>query len=240
MFRKILATPARTTATVMLLAAVPVKKAADAPKDTAPVAEEFAHYQCKPSELPLYQPLHSYNKPKRDQHPPKNSATRETIESGIRVVRTEVQSGINVINEQKKHLDSYIDTAKAHSQSTIDYLNQPHNILPRSGAIAIGGLSGFIFAARGGFIKKVLYTSIGAGAIASLCYPRQAEQFARDALYEGRKGYAIAYNFVKGVKPGDEVPIEPISHFPTNLEDVKFLLWDLYDEGKEAMFGKKK
>lgn len=98
--------------------------------------------------------------------------------------------------------------------------------MPRTGAIAIGGLSGFIFAARGGFIKKVLYTTVGAGAVASLCYPRQAEQFAKEALFEARKGYAIAYNFVKGVKPGDEVPVEPITKFPTSLEDIKFLVID--------------
>lgn len=112
--------------------------------------------------------------------------------------------------------------------------------MPRTGAIAIGGLSGFIFAARGGFIKKVLYTTIGAGAVASLCYPRQAEQFAQEALFEARKGYAIAYNFAKGVKPGDEVPVEPLTKFPTTLEDIKFLVYDLYDEAKEAFFPDKK
>lgn len=112
--------------------------------------------------------------------------------------------------------------------------------MPRTGAIAIGGLSGFIFAARGGFIKKVLYTTIGAGAVASLCYPRQAEQVAKDALFEARKGYTIAYNFVKGVKPGDEVSVEPIMNFPTSVDDIKYLVNDLYEEAKEALFPEKK
>lgn len=156
------------------------------------------------------------------------------------VVRTEIQAGYKALEKQKDTVNDYIHTAKEHTQSTIDYLNQPHNLMPRTGAIAIGGLSGFIFAARGGFIKKVLYTTIGAGAVASLCYPRQAEQFAKEALFEARKGYAIAYNFAKGVKPGEEVPVEPINKFPTSLEDVKFLMYDLYDEAKDALFPKKK
>lgn len=179
-------------------------------------------------------------RPKRTPHPPKDSELRLTIEGGVRAVRTEIQSGYKVLEKQTDTVNEYIHTAKEHTQSTIDYLNQPHNLMPRTGAIAIGGLSGFIFAARGGFIKKVLYTTIGAGAVASLCYPRQAEQFAKEALFEARKGYAIAYNFVKGVKPGEEVPVEPISKFPTTLEDVKFMVFDLYDEAKDALFPKKK
>uniref|UniRef100_A0A1L8EE40 MICOS complex subunit n=1 Tax=Haematobia irritans TaxID=7368 RepID=A0A1L8EE40_HAEIR len=232
MFRKLAGVPTST----LVLAAVAVQPSSDAKQGK----DELTHYKCKPSELPLYAPLHSFNTPKRTPHPPKDSAVRTAIEGGVCAVRTEIQAGYKVLEKQKDAVNEYINTAKAHTQSTIDYLNQPHNLMPRTGAIAIGGLSGFIFAARGGFIKKVLYTTVGAGAVASLCYPRQAEQFAKEALFEARKGYAIAYNFVKGVKPGEEVPVEPISKFPTTLEDVKFMALDLFDEAKEAIFPKKK
>ncbi|XP_053967662.1 MICOS complex subunit MIC27 [Anastrepha ludens] len=233
MLRKVLIV---TPATAVLFAAVPVKQ--KEPKAVEKV--EVNNFKCKPSDLPLYQSLHELYSPKSELHPAKDSAMRQTIEGGVRVVRTEVQAGLSALAEQKANFDNYIDTAKAHTQSTIDYLNEPQNVLPRSGAIAVGGLSGFIFAARGGFIKKVLYTTIGAGAVASLCYPRQTEVFARDALVHARKGFAIAYNFVKGVKPGDEVEPETVSKFPTSFEDLKYLVLDLYDEGKEAIFGKKK
>ncbi|XP_073829440.1 MICOS complex subunit MIC27-like [Musca autumnalis] len=223
MFRKLTVVPT-------IFAAVAVQQAAE------PKQDDKTHYQCKPSELPLYAPLHSFDAPKRSPHPPKESELRSAIESGVRAVRTEIQAGYKVLEKQTDSVNDYIHTAKEHTQSTIDYLNQPHNVMPRTGAIAMGGLSGFIFAARGGFFKKVIYTTVGAGAIASLCYPRQAEQFAKDALFEARKGYAIAYNFVKGVKPGEEVLVEPI---PTTLEDVKFIVIDLYDEAKEALFPKK-
>lgn len=243
MFNKLIHQAPRTSMSVgaVLLAAVPVTKS----KETAAAAAEpdLSHYHCKRSELPLYAPLHSRNKPVNVSHAhmhPKQSPLRDSIESAVRVVRTEIQSGYEIVEKQKDSVVDLVSTAKAHTQSTIDYLNQPHNILPRTGAIAIGGLAGFIFAARGGFIKKIFYTSTGAGVVASLCYPQQASVAARDALYEARKGYAIAYNFVKGVKPGEEVPIEPINKFPTTAEDVKHMFWDLYDETMETLFPKKK
>ncbi|XP_037947794.1 MICOS complex subunit MIC27 [Teleopsis dalmanni] len=228
--RVIIITPALT------LAAVGVTKAAETPS-AVKEANDVSHLKRRPSELPLYAPLHSSNNSKTDEEQQSNA--RRALESGVRVVRTEIQSGYNVVADQMKVFDHYYETAKAHSMSAIDYLNQPHNSLPRSGAIAIGGLAGFIFAARGGFIRKVLYTTTGAGVIASICYPRQAEVAARESLYEARKVYAIAYNFVKGVKPGDEISVDPVNKFPTSLEEVKFLFWDLYDEVKEVVWKKK-
>ncbi|KAM7359945.1 MICOS complex subunit 26/27 isoform 1-T5 [Cochliomyia hominivorax] len=238
MFHKCVTLPTST-----LLAAVAVQNtssAATPDTNKQELVNDLVHYQCKASDLPLYAPLHSYNKPQKKCHATVKSPTRDAIESGVRVVRREVQTGYHLLAKQKETFEDYVHQAKEHTQSTIDYLNQPHNLMPRTGAIAIGGLSGFIFAARGGFIKKVLYTTIGAGAVASLCYPRQAEQFVKEALFETRKGYAIAYNFVKGVKPGDEVPVEPITKFPTSLEKVKFLVIDLFDEAREALFPEKK
>lgn len=222
-----------------LFAAVAVKQNAGDSKKSPP-EDELAHYKCRPSDLPVYTPLHAYKRPKGEAHPPKNSAPREALESGVRAVRSEVQSGISVLGEQKKWLNDIIDTGVAHTQSTLDYIKEPQNVMARSGAIALGGLTGLIFAARGGFVKKVLYTTAGAGVVASVCYPQQAEEYARDALFETRKGFAIAYNFVKGVKPGDETPVEPINKFPTSLEDLKHLFWDLWDEAKDAIFSKKK
>ncbi|XP_017494698.1 PREDICTED: MICOS complex subunit MIC27 [Rhagoletis zephyria] len=234
MFRRVLIT---APATAALLAAVPIKKVEPKAVENEDVK---ANFTCRPSDLPLYKPLHELNSVKSEPHPKKDSALHENIEGGVRVVRVQVQAGLKAIADQKAQFDGYIETAKAHTQSTIDYLNEPQNVLPRSGAIAVGGLSGFIFAARGGFIKKVLYTTIGAGTVASLCYPRQAEVFARDALFQARKGFVIAYNFVKGVKPGEEVDTDPLSKFPTSLEDLKLFALDLYDEAKESIFGKKK
>lgn len=165
---------------------------------------------------------------------------QNTLEDGVRFVRLELGKGYKAVGEQTAIVGEYYNTAKEHTQRSIDFLNEPQNSMHRSGAIVMGGLAGFIFAARGGFFKKVLYTTIGAGTVASLCYPRQAEENVRIVLYEGRKIFAVAYNFIKGVKPGEEISIEPIQKFPTTLKDLKFLAIDLIDEAKDTIFPKKK
>uniref|UniRef100_A0A182MHH9 MICOS complex subunit n=1 Tax=Anopheles culicifacies TaxID=139723 RepID=A0A182MHH9_9DIPT len=84
--------------------------------------------------------------------------------------------------------------------------------MPRVGAIAIGGLAGLIFGLRGGLFKRIIYTSIGAGGVASICYPQEAEMYAQHGLVEAKKYATIGYNFVYGVKPGDkqlELPTIP-------------------------------
>lgn len=80
----------------------------------------------------------------------------------------------------------------------MDYLNEEDNTVPRIGAVAIGGLSGLIFGVRGGFFKKLIYTSIGAGGVASICYPKEAKIYTEKALVETKRYVAIGYNFVYG------------------------------------------
>lgn len=85
-----------------------------------------------------------------------------------------------------------------------DYLNEPANGPHRAGAIALGALSGYIIGLRGGFFRRLLYTSVGGGGIASICYPKEAEQYFQQALVESKTYATILFNFAYGVKPGDE------------------------------------
>lgn len=80
----------------------------------------------------------------------------------------------------------------------IDYLNEPSNNLPRAGAIALGGASGFVFGLRHGFIRRMLYTGIGATAIASICHPKEAGVYAQQAIVEAKTLATIGYNFAYG------------------------------------------
>ncbi|KAH8295299.1 hypothetical protein KR018_009691 [Drosophila ironensis] len=229
----------RKTAAMGLVAAAAIKASPEPLKHTSPPQMDCS-LVCRPSELPIYGSLRKAE-PKRERHrePGGESAMHRNLESGVRYVREELQSGYSSIAGHTGVVGQYWETAKEHTRHTIEMLNEPQNSLHRSGAIVVGGLAGFIFAARGGFVKKVIYTGIGAGAVASMCYPRQAEDNCRVVLYEGRKIIAVAYNFVKGVKPGEEA-IEPIQKFPTSLEDLKYLANDLYEEAKELIFPSKK
>ena len=80
----------------------------------------------------------------------------------------------------------------------IQYLNEPDNTLPRSGAIALGAATGFIFGLRHGFIRRVLYTGIGTAAMASICYPEEAEVYAQKGLAGAKAWAKIGYNFAYG------------------------------------------
>lgn len=185
--------------------------------------------------------MHLAHRPKPHQiEPSEDNALYGNLEKGVRQVRQELKRVGNELSDRTSIVSEYYQTAKAHTQRSIDFLNEPQNSMHRSGAIVIGGLAGLIFAARGGVVKKVAYTTIGAGTVASLCYPRQAEENARIVLYEGRKIFAVAYNFVKGVKPGDEQTVEPFKNFPTTAQDLKHIALDLYDEAVETLFPKKK
>lgn len=72
--------------------------------------------------------------------------------------------------------------------------------MPRAGAIALGGASGFILGLRHGFIRRLVYTTIGAGAMASICYPQKAGVYAQKSLTEAKAWAKIGYNFAYGGK----------------------------------------
>ena len=78
----------------------------------------------------------------------------------------------------------------------MDYLREEKNVLPRIGAVAVGGLSGLILGLRGGKFKKFVYTSTGALIIASLSYPKQAEE----GIALGKYYINVGYNFLYGGK----------------------------------------
>lgn len=79
-----------------------------------------------------------------------------------------------------------------------DYLNLPANGIHRTGAIAVGAISGYIIAIRRGFFRRLLYTSIGGFGVASICYPKEAEVYWQHALNETKTYATIVFNFAYG------------------------------------------
>lgn len=80
----------------------------------------------------------------------------------------------------------------------LKYLREESNVAPRIGAIAVGGLSGYILALRRGIFRKLIYTSIGAGGMAALCYPREAKEYSHEALQLLKRYIIIGYHFING------------------------------------------
>lgn len=83
----------------------------------------------------------------------------------------------------------------------VDYLGQDSaDPTHKAGAIAVGGLAGLILGLRGGFIRRTLFTSVGALGMASICYPKEAAEYSNIALDEAHSYATIGYNFIYGGK----------------------------------------
>ncbi|KFB37001.1 hypothetical protein ZHAS_00004176 [Anopheles sinensis] len=226
-----------TKAAPALLGAVAVGASADQPK---PKQAEPNKMVCKPSELPLYRPLNQKIACECHHAHKDAKATGATgaIEEGIRTVRIQVQETSKLVTDQKKQLVDLYEEGKKQTKFVHDYLHQEDNTMPRVGAIAIGGLAGLIFGLRGGFFKRLIYTSVGSGAVASVCYPQEAEMYAQHGLVEAKKFATIGYNFVYGVKPGDKQLELPT--IPSNLGEFKDSVSGLAKSAYEAVFPEKK
>ncbi|XP_068218058.1 fap1 adhesin-like isoform X2 [Palaemon carinicauda] len=170
----------------------------------------------RPSELPIYE------EPEEVLDFEYHGRERTSLEETVGAVRGEIEGVFEATRSTRERVVHICETGKAHTmasvdmiknlqllQVTIDYISDEENMLPRVGAITIGGLAGLVLGARkkGGLAKKAFYTSAGITATASMCYPRQAYQISQQA-YGTAKEYAnIGYNFVAGVKPQSKVAV---------------------------------
>lgn len=197
-------------ASSVLLAAVPVAPTKDT-KDSS------AETKKRPQDLPIYSTIHDSSEKTSEEKPAESSTIRSGIECGVRTVRETCCDCASSIQAQKKPIDDFVSKGIEHSQFVFDYLNEPANGPYRAGAIAVGALSGYIIGIRRGFIRRLLYTSIGGLGVASICYPKEAEQYSQQALSEAKTYATILYNFAYGVKPGDEPkPIPSVSSSLSN------------------------
>uniref|UniRef100_A0A1B0CLJ4 MICOS complex subunit n=2 Tax=Lutzomyia longipalpis TaxID=7200 RepID=A0A1B0CLJ4_LUTLO len=217
-----------------MFAATPV--AASSGSSEAPKADKLSSpFICKPSELPLYTSLHDQVKKDACKHcEPSSASYKSDIEGAIRVVRVEVCEAAKLVSDNKKQISDAYDRAKDQTLFIRNYLNEEQNTIPRIGAVAIGGLTGFIFGLRGGIFRRLFYGSLGAGAIAAICYPKEAEKVSQQGLAEAKKYSTIAINFAYGVKPGDEQINLP--KIPTSMEELKESLSGLATSAKKTVF----
>jgi hypothetical protein len=122
---------------------------------------------------------------------------KSQVEELVKQARLGSMAAIVAVRDSKEKAVDMYEVGKAHTQTALAYLTDEANILPRAAVITAGGLTGLLIGARGGFFKKLTYTSIGMISMASLCYPRQAVVVSQD-LYKIGKYYTIlAYANIK-------------------------------------------
>ncbi|XP_054013905.1 MICOS complex subunit MIC27 [Hylaeus anthracinus] len=191
-----------------LCAAVPAMKPANPPEEhSKPCCNEAKPPSLiKPSELPIYSVDDGYSKEMPCVKYP------SVVEENIRKARKSVQ-GLKVMYDNvSNNVSATVDSFKF----VVDYLQDESNLLPRVGAVGIGGLSGLVLGLRGGFFKRLLYTSTGVGIVGSVCFPRETKEAINIVEHYGN----IGYNFVIGVKPGDkpEISLKELPFMKTLFE----------------------
>uniref|UniRef100_A0A8D8X7W7 MICOS complex subunit n=1 Tax=Cacopsylla melanoneura TaxID=428564 RepID=A0A8D8X7W7_9HEMI len=173
-----------------LLAATPVVGSSEA--NPPPQLEEK---KIKRSELPIY--------PKEEceckKAPLVLKEESNAMLEGISVVRKEIQDLFGQSGDVINRGVLFINTGIAHTSAQIDFLRDEDNIFPRIGAITGGTLLGLLFAIRKGFFKKLIYATTGGLTMASVCYPKEADEYSAIAFVEAKKYTLVGYHFLNGV-----------------------------------------
>ncbi|KAG5347045.1 MIC27 protein, partial [Acromyrmex charruanus] len=199
------------------LCAIPVIKSTNMSEDKMSLCNKEPKIKklIRPSELPIYCFEDDYSK--------QTSCTEcqpSALEQNISKIRKSVQAVVSEYQHYTDVISDTIDIGFEHSSSLLDYLREESNTMPRMGAIAIGGIAGLVLGLRGRKFKRIMYSSVGALSIAAICYPKKTKEG-----FDMTKHYInVAYNFVYGVKPGDnrqlQITMPEMTKMPTSFSEI--------------------
>ncbi|CAB3221086.1 unnamed protein product [Arctia plantaginis] len=187
-------------------AAVPLKEAVGS---TTPIKEELTGPTkpppMRPSDLPIYDAPHAayaeYVQSKSQEKSP--SYLKSTLLIPIRSVREQVQVAIDHTSTVKHSVQDHYHDLMDRTDWMVNYLREEDNKEVRYGAVAMGGLTGFIFGLRGGIIRRVIYAGAGTTVMGLVCFPEETKDILQKNSVLAKQYINIAYNFFYGVKPGD-------------------------------------
>ncbi|XP_041973736.1 MICOS complex subunit MIC27-like isoform X2 [Aricia agestis] len=176
-------------------AASPVQEAAG-PKKPPPM---------RLSELPIYDAPHAdYNEYlETKEKEGKSSYMRSALHPPVQAVREQCQSVWSQTESVKNVIKDNYNEFSDRSEWIVQYLREEENKQTRYGAVAMGGLTGFIFGLRGGFIRRLFYAGLGTTAMGYVCFPEETKEIMSENSTLLKQYINIAYNFLYGVKPGD-------------------------------------
>lgn len=193
----------------------------------------------RPSDLPIYEAPHAdyaeYIQSKKNSE--KNSYLRSALQQPVRAARecaqvayAQTESVTNAVQDNYHQFQDKTDWI-------VKYLREEENKDIRYGAVAMGGLTGFIFGLRGGFIRRVLYASVSTTAMGFVCFPDETKELVKSNGALAKQYINIAYNFLYGVKPGDpqlEVKFPELT-VPKNFSEFVDLTVSLASSVKQAV-----
>jgi len=148
----------------------------------------------RPADLPIYEDVAEKRYELIVDEP-------SSLEQSFKIVRESLLSAANEVSEVADKVNHVVETGKAHSIGAYNELLDEDNLLARVGVVTSSAALGLVIGTiRGRLLKRVVYTSLGAGIGSALCYPETAQTLSGDAYTEIRKKGLIAYNFINGVE----------------------------------------
>lgn len=182
---------------------------------------------CRASELPIYI-NEEENRTKKESElcPPKQGV----IENVFGTVRKQIWSVCDQMYVYQKDMENCVHQSSDSVNSMYKYLSEESDDTTRMAAVGVGALAGFVLGLRGGFIRRLFYSGLGAYGMSAVCYPKQTKEYTQSAIKEGRIYATIAYNFVYGVKK-DDIPLPQLPKLPSSMGEM----WEMAGElGKSA------
>ncbi|RVE52066.1 hypothetical protein evm_003344 [Chilo suppressalis] len=204
-----------------LVALVPIIKAASPVQDdpAGPLKPPPMRY----TDLPIYDAPHAeygeYVQSKSKAA--KNSYIKSVLHPPVKAVREQVQYVWDQTESVKHTVQDNYNEFRDRSDWIVQYLREEANKEARYGAVAMGGLAGFIFGLRGGVFRRVLYAGLGTTGMGLVCFPEETRELLKSNGALAKQYINIAYNFLYGVKPGDpqlEIKFPELS-FPKDFSE---------------------
>ncbi|KAJ0181440.1 hypothetical protein K1T71_003525 [Dendrolimus kikuchii] len=191
----------------------------------------------RPSDLPIYEAPHAdyieYMQDKANEK--KSSYIKSALLSPVSAVREQAQVVWEQTESIKNTVEDNYHELTDRTDWIVQYLREEENKDVRYGAVAMGGLTGFIFGLRGGIIKRLFYASLGTTGMGFVCFPEETKELAKNNSALVKQYINIAYNFLYGVKPGDpqlEVKFPELS-LPKDFSEQTGLDYVIKDEADD-------
>ena len=158
----------------------------------------------KPKDIPIYGEEETVQETQNVTEPGALLTTVKEARLAVQDVYTQI---VTVVSPIKDSTIGILETGKAHARTTYQMIQEQQDSTVNAAVIGGSGLIGFIlasFAKRARLFKRLIYTSAGVGAAATICYPSEGEAIASSVLEETNRLGLIAYNFVQGVQPNEK------------------------------------
>ncbi|PZC77657.1 uncharacterized protein LOC110376571 isoform X1 [Helicoverpa armigera] len=193
----------------------------------------------KPSDLPIYEAPHAEYAEKVKAKSDKNEVgyVKSALLTPVRMVREQVQIVVEHTDKVKHSVQDQYHDLQDKTGWIFKFLREEENKEVRYGAVAMGGLTGFIFGLRGGLIRRVIYATAGTTAMGWVCFPEETKDILKNNSVLAKQYINIAYNFLYGVKPGDpqlEVNFPELS-FPKDFSEFVDMSVSLASSVKQAI-----